>query len=107
MNYRKPRGQPESKGASRLIALLVSKGWGCWKIGGGPLTVGWPDWYCFHRRHGHRWIETKAPGKKLRKSQVNRFQKMANAGDKIYVVHDETEYDVLFRDKDNWMMYLP
>lgn len=106
MRYKKPRGQPEALGARRLVRHMEARGWMCDKLGGGPFTVGWPDYYCFHPQHGERWIETKAPGGKLSRSQTKRFSRWAAKGIKIFVMEDETTYNRLFQEGDNWRQYL-
>jgi hypothetical protein len=108
LDYKKPTFHaPETKGALRIRKKLEGKGWYVGKIGGGPYTIGWPDFFCCHVLHGHRWIETKVPGRKLRASQVKRFTELADKGEKIYVMYDEKDYMVLFRDNDNWRKFIP
>ncbi len=107
MDYKKPRGpQPESIGARKLITLMVSKGWLCDKIGGGKYTAGWPDYWCYHRAHGFRWVETKAPGGRLRGSQLKRFSRWKKKGIKVFICEDDTDYEKLFKDYDNWELYI-
>ena len=110
MKYREPRKNLESSGAKKFINFLQSKGWSCWKLGGGKFTVGWPDYYCYHKNFGHRWVETKVKNRKLRPSQVKKFREFAAAGDKIYVIEvnhsNEELYAVLFADYDNWRVFI-
>lgn len=105
MIYKQPRTQSEAKGAKKLISLMESREWLCMKLGGGKFTVGWPDWYCYHERWGHRWVETKTIKGKLRPSQITRFIRMSVAGDKIFVLTNEKDYMKLFREHDNWRMF--
>ena len=105
MDYKKPRTQPESLAARRLVAYMRARYWYVGKIGGSKYNVGWPDYYAFHRMHGHRWIETKTPNGKLKPSQIRRFRQMTEAGDKVYVLTDETHYARLFGPP-NWEMYI-
>ena len=84
---------------------MRARDWYIGKIGGGKFTVGWPDYYAFHRQHGHRWIETKTPGAKLRASQIERFRQLTNAGDSVYVLTDEKDYHKLF-ETPNWEQYI-
>ncbi len=105
MNYHQPKTQPEAAGARRLMKLMKSRGWLCMKLGGGKYTVGWPDWYCYHPKWGHKWIETKTIKGKLSRSQITRFIKMSLAGDKIYILTNERDYMKLFRNYDNWRMF--
>ena len=105
MDYKQPRSQPESKAAKRLCNYMEARGWGVWKVGAGKYVSGWPDYYAFHPQHGHRWIETKAPGGKLRGSQIKRFRSMTKAGDSIFVLEDEKTYARLFQPA-NWELYI-
>jgi len=105
LKYKKKNPKPEAAGSNRLMNYMQAKGWLCMKLGGSKFTVGWPDYYCYHPRHGHRWVEMKAPGEKLRDSQIKRFTKMAAAGDKIFVCEDRDHYDRLLRPRDNWRQY--
>ena len=105
MNHRKPRGQPESKAANRLVQYMKARYWGIWKLGGGKFTVGWPDFYAFHRTHGHRWVETKTHEGRLRSSQIDKFRQLTDAGDSVYVLTDEKDYYKLFNNA-NWMMFI-
>lgn len=84
---------------------MQSKGWYIRKIGASMYAIGWPDFYAFHILHGHRWIETKAPGGKLRKTQIREFNNMAKLGDKIYVLETYKDYYKLFNN-DNWREYI-
>lgn len=109
MKYRiklSPSTGPEAKGTTRLIRYMIARGWGCMKVGGGKYNTGWPDWYCYHHTYGHRWIEMKKDKGRLSPSQIKRFIKMNKMGDKIFVLRDERDYKVLFREHDNWGDYL-
>lgn len=85
---------------------MVSKGWVCDKIGGGKYTVGWPDYWCWHPVHGERWVEMKAPGGKLRPSQIKRFSRWAKKGILVFICTDDTDYEKLFKDWSDWEMYV-
>lgn len=110
MIYRKPkrtvRTGPEQRGANRLMIYMRARGWTCMKLGGGKFTVGWPDYYCFHKAYGHRWIEMKKPGGEIRQSQIKRFTDLNKAGDKVFVLRDERDYPVIFKEQDNWGMFI-
>ena len=110
MDYRTPRRTvhtgPEAQGAARLIRFMRAHRWHCEKLSGGLYQVGLPDYVCWHPEHGQRWIETKAPGGKLRRSQEIKFAIMESFGQKIYVLEDERGYPLLFKDKDNWRHYI-
>ncbi len=105
MKHRKPKTQPESLAANRLLKHMRAREWTCWKVGAGKYVSGWPDYYCYHRLHGHRWIETKINKNMLEPSQIKRFQELTDAGDKVFVLTDETHYGRLFKEP-NWLQYV-
>ncbi len=105
MDFKRPKGRPEAKGARRLVLYMEARGWVCDKLGGSKYASGWPDFWCFHPKFGERWVETKAPGGKLRPSQIKRFTRWAKHGIKIYVLEDEKHYQRLFGQEDNWRRY--
>lgn len=95
----------ESAGAKRLRQYMAVREWYTVKIPGGRFLSGFPDIYATHHRFGIRLIETKIPiGGKLSDSQIAMFRKLARHGSKIYVLHDETNYDMLFGDP-NWLSF--
>ncbi len=106
MKFKQPKKQTESIGANRLVMYMRAHGWIIDKLGGGPYTVGWPDFFAWHPQHGLKWIETKAPGGKLRKSQIDRFKRWSRAGLDVYVLEDETHYRRLFAQHPNWREYI-
>ena len=99
------RNGPEAKGAMRLRNFMIAQGWGIIKLHGSMYLDGMPDLLCMHCVYGMRWVETKAPGEKLRLSQLKRFTYMKRHGEKIYVLENETHYDRLFK-KPNWEHYI-
>lgn len=105
MDYKKPKGNPEAKAANRLMRHMKARGWHCWKLGSSRYKAGWPDYYCYHHVHGHRWIETKFGRNKLEASQVKKFRELTTAGDKVYVCTDERHYYKLF-ELPNWVEYI-
>ena len=105
MKIQTPRGKIQNLNRLRLIRHMKLKGWAVFKVGAGKFVAGWPDYYCYHHLHGHRWIETKNKGEKLTPAQKKRFKMLAEAGDKIFVLEIEEHYQRLFRDKDNWRHY--
>jgi len=109
MNYKRPRNTvrtgPEAKGALRLRRYMEARGWMIKKLHGGKYQSGLPDLLCLHILHGLRWIETKAPKEKLRYSQEIFFAKMNKYGQKVYVLRDEKDYELLFQENDNWRQY--
>ena len=109
MDFKLPRNTvrtgPESKGSERLQLFMRSKGWWCKKLHGGKYQSGLPDLLALHPLHGHRWIETKAPGEKLRPTQRKMFAMFNRYRQKVYVLEDEKGYWKLFDKKDNWLTY--
>ena len=105
MNYKKPKTSPEAAGSARLVRLMRRKGWGVWKHGAGKFASGWPDFWARHPKWGTKWIETKAPGGKLRPSQIKKFSEMAKYGEPIWVLESEEDYMKLFKEP-NWRMYM-
>ncbi len=97
---------PEAKGAKRLRLHMRAKGWYIKKLHGGRYQSGLPDLLCLHSLHGHRWVETKSPGGKLRQSQIHEFTIMEQHGEQIYVLEDEKDYMKLFNKKGNWLQYV-
>ena len=74
------------------------------KVGAGKYVSGWPDMYAYHPVFKQRWVEMKAPGEKLRASQIKRFTKMDKYGCDIWVLEDRSDYARLFREP-NWREY--
>ena len=68
------------------IRDLVMVRSGIWpdKTWGNALNAGTPDLFC-----GRYWIEVKAPGKKLRPSQVEWFERWVDRGGVIAYVCDD------------------
>lgn len=110
MDYKPPKltvsTGPEAQGAARLLRFMRARRWHCEKLSGGLYQVGLPDYVCWHPEYGQRWIETKAPGEKLRRSQEVKFKIMSDYGQKIYVLEDERHYPRLFNEQDNWRHYM-
>lgn len=100
VEYNSPRRSvrtgPEAHGANRLIRYMEARGWGFQKLHGGLYQQGLPDYFAMHPVHGLRWIEMKAPGKKLRPSQIQTFEFMNKFHQPVFVLHDEKEYCLLF-----------
>ena len=107
MDYKKPRvcERIEDAGAKRLRIHMKARGWDIIKTHGSIYQEGLPDLYCFHSTHGVRWIETKAPGRKLRQSQIRVCNRFGKKGIGVWVLEDEKDYCKLFQ-KDNWMVYV-
>ena len=110
MNYRHPRrtvrSGPEKKGQNELILFLQIKGWCIEKLHGGMYQQGFPDLYAMHPVYGDRWIEMKAKGGKLRKSQIRKFTEWSKYGKQVYVLEGSEHYSRLFKVRGNWLNYL-
>ena len=105
MNFKKPRKKPEAGGAVRLRTYMEARGWYLKKLHGNKYQEGMPDYVAFHSKHGMRWIENKTLTGRLTPSQKKVFVEMAIRGEKIFILFDETDYDRLFAEYDNWRDY--
>jgi hypothetical protein len=75
----------------RIRALLLSRGISTQKMWGSALQSGVPDLFC-----GRFWIEVKAPGRKLRPSQVDWCETFDPLGAIVYVCDDARQlWDVV------------
>lgn len=84
---------------------MAMNGWVTVKIPGGRFLQGFPDIFATHRKYGIRLIETKVPVRgKLSDSQIAMIRKLAAHGTKVYVLHDERDYDKLFLEP-NWLSF--
>ena len=110
MNYQQPRRTvktgPEKKCQDKLVSFLSLKGWHIEKLHGGMYQQGFPDLYALHPVHGDRWIEMKAPGGKLRKTQIAKFGKWYKYGKQVYVLEGPEHYARLFKVRGNWLNYI-
>ena len=110
MDYKQPhknvRTGPEATGAMRLKRFMIAKGWSLKKLHGGKYQEGLPDYVCMHSLHGLKWIEMKAPGGKLRQSQIKCFGEFEKYGQQVYVLEDEQDYPKLFKTTGNWRAYI-
>lgn len=92
---------------NNIRKALHAQGWFTVKLSGSMYVHGLPDLYCFQRSTNTTlWIESKAPGKKLRPTQVKRFPKWDHEGIRIYVLTSDTQLDRL-SGPPNWRDYLP
>ena len=69
---------------ARIRDLLACRGIETKKMHGTALNVGWPDVFA-----GRFWIEVKAPGKKLRPSQVDWFETFVDRMGAVAYVCDD------------------
>jgi len=69
-----------------LRRLLRADGWLVEKSHGNLYQAGWPDLYCFHLAHGHRWVETKTPNGRLTPAQFETFSRWVEAGVPIWIL---------------------
>ena len=68
---------------SQIRGLLEARGFQVEKVWGNSINAGFPDLFV-----GRFWIEVKAPGKKLRPTQVDWFERFVPQGCKAYVCDD-------------------
>lgn len=110
MEFKPPRNTvatgPEAVGSRRLKKYMEGQGWYLKKLHGGAYQSGMPDYVAWHPRYGQRWIEMKAPGGKLRHSQISMFRIMEKYGQHVYVLESEKHYGRLFSEKGNWFSYV-
>jgi hypothetical protein len=100
------RKQPEKEGAKRLVELMIRDGWWIRKLHGNVFQSGLPDYVAAHRIYGMCFIETKAPGGFLSETQRYEFMRWHKVGVKIFVVHDEKDYDIIKAGRANWMNHM-
>lgn len=90
-----------------LRTFLQCRQWRVERMIGNALQNGIPDLYAFHRRHGPRWIDVKAPGKyDFTKAQKRKWPIWADFNNPIWILTAATqaEYDKLFKPA-NWADY--
>lgn len=84
----------------RVVPFLEERGWLVERIIGVAAQSGLPDLYCFHREHGHRWIDIKVRGAcEMTKRQCQKWPLWEAAGLDIFIMYDATEkeYGNLFQ----------
>jgi hypothetical protein len=86
----------------RIRAKLLSRGVPTQKMWGSALQSGVPDLFC-----GSFWIEVKAPGGKLRPSQVDWCEKFHLQGARVYVCDDPDKLWSILGSPPNWRDYCP
>lgn len=106
MDFKRPRKRIEFSESNKLRRYMEERGWLIKKLHGGKYQSGFPDLVAMHPEHGLRWIETKAPGGKLRPSQRKFFAVMSTHGQLIFVLHSVKDYPLLFSKYDNWISYI-
>jgi hypothetical protein len=108
MQFRQPRAKPEKEAATKLIKLMRKEGWYVKRLNvsaGQYSTPGFPDYYCLHKVHGQRWVETKSHDSgKLEASQLDTFAEWSKYGMGVWVLTGESDYKLLF-EKPNWWKY--
>ena len=98
------RTSPEAAIQEAIISFLERRGWYVKATHGNAYTSGWPDLYCFHKKHGYRWIDVKNPKRfGYTKAQIQQWPDMHEAGIGIWIMFaaDEENYSRLFNPP-NW-----
>lgn len=99
----------ERDGQTRLRNKLEADNWYVRKLHGSKFQANLPDLICFHSVHGVIFIECKIPGAKLTPGQMFEFHRMHKFGAKIFVLHDEKDFGLLFKGGQlaapNWINY--
>ena len=77
------------------------------KVWGNSINAGFPDLFC-----GTFWVEIKAPGKKLRPTQVEWFETFVPQGTRAYVCDDPRKLWDIVGEKhgsapSNWKDFAP
>jgi hypothetical protein len=96
----------EAEGQLRFVKRCRECGWYTKKLHGSKYQSGLPDLLLIHKLYGVKFVEMKQPGEPLRSTQKAVFYDMWSIGGaKIWVLHDEDDYDLLFEEP-NWMDYV-
>lgn len=76
---------------------MTVHGWYTKKTHGNVFSAGFPDYYARHKLYGPRWIETKTDIGQLTAAQKIVFPDLIKAGDGIWILRDERDYQLLFK----------
>lgn len=90
---------------SQIRAKLRADGWLVAKSHCNKFQKGWPDLYCYHPRHGPRWVEVKRPTEgRLTKDQRIRFPEWESYGVPIWILTSVEEVGLIFGPP-NWRRF--
>lgn len=95
------RSNPEARIQADIITFLERRGWFVKQTHGNAYSSGFPDLYCYHKKHGERWIDVKNPKRYVyTKAQVQNWPEMDAAGIGIWIMFaaDEENYLFLFKE---------
>ncbi len=88
--------------------MLETRGWMVEIMVGSAFQTGVPDLYCFNRKWGERWIDTKDPDRyTFTKAQRYKWPLWEKAGVGIWILTAATQeqYDLLFKPP-NWRQFV-
>ena len=109
MKIEKPkvkRNNPEEKIQNKIRKILKADGWVTEKMHGNQYQSGIPDLYCFHRKHGHRWVEIKTEKGRLTHAQGVTFKAWEKAGLGVYILTHHSEINLLTDGSEpNWRRF--
>lgn len=100
--------RPEDRIVQALKSYLRTREWLVKKTHGNEYQMGFPDFFCAHKRYGIRWVEVKvALTGRFTPAQVEVFREFAAVGVGVWVLTcaTESEYQKLFHEP-NWWVYL-
>lgn len=95
----KSNTRPEARIARECDSYLKARGWWVKKTHGNRYQRGFPDRYVFHREHGVRWIDYKAPHKnEFTPAQQKEWPDWSMFGGGIWIMTEasDSEYRKLF-----------
>lgn len=98
---------PEAIIQTKIIKMLLMKGWYVVRMPGSKLLSGMPDLFATSSKYGQRLIEIKLPnmeGSRFTPAQLDRFPKLVANGSGVWILTAATEYeyDLLFRESNSW-----
>ena len=130
----KKRKEKEKEGAKRCIDLMRQDGWKCHRLNvsaGEFSTTGYPDYYCTIECHNllrklrefninwvdsecnklllnnTRWIEFKrSRSSSLEMSQIQRFRQFAEHNVGVWILRDENDYSLIYKEPNWWQWCL-
>ena len=82
----------------RIRDMLSARGFQHEKVWGNSINAGFPDLFV-----GRFWIEVKAPGRKLRPTQVDWFERFVPQGTAAYVCDDPKQLWEILCHPDTWI----
>ena len=108
-NSQKRFVKKESKIASDIKKLFMSRGWEVMNTHGNQYQKGFPDAYCIHPLYRQRWVEYKRPKVgRYTKDQLKCFPVFEKCGIGVWVMTEasEEQYKAVIVGKPNWRDFL-